>query len=141
MTPVWLALGSNLGDRVQTLDRALALLDSPALRLAARSLIVETRSAGLLSAPRYLNCAARFETSLLPLQLLRRCQATENLLGRRRLGPNSPRTIDIDIVFFGSARISTPALTIPHPRFHLRPFVLEPLRELTPLPALFWRFQ
>jgi 2-amino-4-hydroxy-6-hydroxymethyldihydropteridine diphosphokinase len=132
LTVVYLSLGSNLGDRERNLDRALRFLEEPRLRLRRRSQIRETEPVGVGSQPKYLNLIAEFDTGLFPLQLLRRCLSVENQLGRRRIGKWTPRTIDIDIIFYGFARMSTPELTIPHPRYRQRRFVLEPLRELVP---------
>jgi len=133
LTVVYLSLGSNLGDRERNLARALKLLEEPRLRLRRQSQIRETDPVGVRAQPKYLNLAAEFDTELFPLQLLRRCLSVETQLGRRRIGTWTPRTIDIDIIFYGAWRISTPELTVPHPRYRQRRFVLEPLLELTPL--------
>jgi 2-amino-4-hydroxy-6-hydroxymethyldihydropteridine diphosphokinase len=132
LTVVYLSLGSNLGDRERNLNRALELLGDPRLRLRRRSQIRETEPVGVGPQPRYLNMVAEFDTELFPIQLLRRCLSVENQLGRRRIGTRTPRTIDIDLILYGAARIATPELTVPHPRYRQRGFVLEPLRELVP---------
>jgi 2-amino-4-hydroxy-6-hydroxymethyldihydropteridine diphosphokinase len=80
----------------------------------------------------FLNMVAEAETELFPLQLLHRIAKVELQLGRRRLTPKGPRTIDIDIILFGSAMVTTPELEIPHPRFRDRRFVLAPLADLAP---------
>jgi 2-amino-4-hydroxy-6-hydroxymethyldihydropteridine diphosphokinase len=136
LTVVYLGLGSNLGNRERNLDRALGLLEEPRLRLRRRSQIRETDPEGVGDQPKYLNLVAEFDTELFPLQLLRRCLSVETQLGRRRIGTRTPRTIDIDIIFYGAWRISTPELTVPHPRYTQRKFVLDPLRELAPLQGL-----
>ena len=84
--------------------------------------------------PWFLNCAVALETELMPRQLLSATQAIEHELGRRRKNSQSkrPRTIDIDILLFGSAIINTAALTVPHADMHRRRFVLEPLAEIAP---------
>ena len=132
MTLVWLAIGSNLGDRQTNLRVALEQLQEPRLRLLRTSTTRETESVGAPTKTAYLNLVAEFETEMFPLQLLRHCLSVERQLGRRRLGTNTPRTIDIDIVLMGAIRMATPELTIPHPRYHERRFVLEPLAEIVP---------
>ena len=132
MTPVWLGLGSNLGDRDANLRTALERLQEPRLRLIRASSVRETAAAGGPRQPPYLNQVAEFSSDMLPLQLLRHCLSVERQLGRRRHGPNTPRTIDIDVLLFGSARIAARELRVPHPRYCARRFVLEPLAELAP---------
>jgi len=87
---------------------------------------------GLTDQPWFLNQVAEFETSLFPLQLLHRIHRIEKDLGRVRTVVNGPRTVDIDIILYGSAIIHTAELEIPHPRYRERRFVLEPLAELNP---------
>lgn len=87
---------------------------------------------GLTDQPWFLNQVAEFETSLLPLRLLHRIHRIENELGRVRTVVNGPRTVDIDIVFYGNTIMRTAELEIPHPRYRERRFVLEPLAELNP---------
>jgi 2-amino-4-hydroxy-6-hydroxymethyldihydropteridine diphosphokinase len=132
-TLAYLALGSNLGDRAANLQSALQLLDEPRLRLRRQSGIRETAPEGHRFQPAYLNMAAAFETDLFPRQLLHVCMAAEMQLGRRRIGCKTPRTIDIDIIFFGDWIVNTPELTIPHPRWSTRPFVVGPLAEIKTL--------
>ena len=132
MTLVWLAIGSNLGDRETNLRVALQQLQEPRLRLRRTSTIRKTESVGAPTKTAYLNLVAEFETELFPLQLLRHCLSVECQLGRRRLGANTPRTIDIDLVLMGAIRMQTAELTIPHARYHERRFVLEPLAEMVP---------
>lgn len=132
MTLAYLSLGSNLGDREQNLRRALSLLEEPRLRLRRHSQIRETEPVGVANHPWYLNLAAEFETELLPLQLLHRCLSVESQLGRRRIGTCTPRTIDVDIILYGDVQMATPELTIPHPRYKERRFVLDPLIEIAP---------
>ena len=129
---VYLGLGSNLGDRAATLDAALRKLDSPELRLTRASGLYETEPMGLKEQPWFLNLVAEFQTTLFPLQLLQRTKKIENELGRKRVVLNGPRTIDIDIILYGSAIVQSEELEIPHPRFRERRFVLAPLAELNP---------
>ena len=129
---VYLGLGSNLGDRPGTLGAAIRKLDSPELRFVRASGLYETEPIGLKEQPWFLNQVAEFETTLFPRQLLKRTKKIENELGRKRGVRNGPRTIDIDILLYGSAIVRASDLEIPHPRFRERRFVLEPLMELSP---------
>jgi 2-amino-4-hydroxy-6-hydroxymethyldihydropteridine diphosphokinase len=129
---VYLGLGANVGDREALLKSALDKLQSPKLRMLRASRLYETEPIGLREQAWFLNLAAEFECDLFPTQLLQRCQRVERELGRKRTVLNGPRTIDIDILLFGSAVIKTADLEIPHPRFRERRFVLAPLAELNP---------
>ncbi len=129
---VYLSLGSNLGDRAQHLREALQALPSDRLAVVRISPVYETAPVDKLDQPDFLNLAAEIETTLFPMQLLRRAQRIERDLGRRRLIDKGPRTIDIDILLYGDFVIQTPQLIVPHPRMHLRRFVLEPMAELAP---------
>jgi 2-amino-4-hydroxy-6-hydroxymethyldihydropteridine diphosphokinase len=128
---VYLSLGSNIGDRVANLQQATERLQKLGTIVAASSLY-ETDPVEVEQQPMFLNCALAMETELTPRRFLSRILALERSMGRRRTQVKGPRTIDIDIVFFGSAVVDTPALTIPHPAMHQRRFVLEPLAEIAP---------
>jgi len=135
MARAYVALGANLGDRERTIRAALAELDgTPGVEVAAVSRLVETEPVGYLDQPRFLNGAAALETSLPPQELLDLLLAVERRFGRSREGvpPQGPRTLDLDLLLYGTARIEEPGLRIPHPRLHERRFVLEPLAELDP---------
>jgi len=132
MKTVYLGLGSNLGDREAMLRAAVHALDSPRLRIRRLSPVYETEPVDVSGQRWFLNQVAEAETELFPLQLLHRTAKVEVQLGRRRLAPMGPRTIDIDILLFGNAIVTTPALEIPHPRFRDRRFVLAPLADLAP---------
>jgi 2-amino-4-hydroxy-6-hydroxymethyldihydropteridine diphosphokinase len=130
--PVFLGLGSNLGDREATIAEALR-------RLAARGFVARLRSSDGLTAPGggppqgwFLNAVVAGETPLEPAPLLAACLATERELGRVRTVRDGPRTIDVDILFHGTQRIELPGLVVPHPRLHERRFVLAPLAEIAP---------
>jgi 2-amino-4-hydroxy-6-hydroxymethyldihydropteridine diphosphokinase len=130
--PVFLALGSNLGDREAAFASALA-------RLGARGFVTRLRSSDWLTEPVggppqgwFLNAVVAGETSLEPAPLLAACLATEQELGRVRTVRNGPRTIDVDILFHGAQQIELPGLVVPHPRLHERRFVLAPLAEIAP---------
>ena len=132
-TVVYLSLGSNLGDRAEHLRRALeAVATLPDTRRVAQSSVHETVPWGVTDQPSFLNLAAAIETALGPLELLNAVKALETGLGRRP-GPRwGPRVIDVDIVLFGDTVMDTPELTLPHPRFRERAFVLAPLAEIAP---------
>ena len=132
MKTAYLSLGSNVGDRERHLQSAIDLLDSAGIRVIRRSSMYETEPQDLRSQAWFLNMVVEVETSLFPRQLLHAIQRIEKELGRKRMIAKGPRTIDIDIVLFGSFVVSTAALEIPHPRFPQRRFVLEPLAELAP---------
>ena len=132
MKLVYLGLGSNVGDREAILKSALDKLQSPKLRMLRVSNLYETEPIGLREQAWFLNLAAEFECDLFPRQLLQRCLRVERELGRKRSVVNGPRSIDIDILLFGSAVIKTADLEIPHPRFRERRFVLAPMAELNP---------
>lgn len=131
MKTVYLSLGSNSGDRDILLARALERLASDDIRVVRVSAIYETEPRDFPDQPWFLNQIVEIETSLFPKQLLSRVQKIELGLGRVRNQWKGPRTIDIDILFYGNAIVSTPGLEIPHPRLTDRRFVLEPLAELT----------
>jgi len=128
---VYLSLGSNLGDRQQNLRAAIERLRQLGAVLSVSS-IYETEPVELTAQPWFLNCAVAVETEKMPRQLMANLLAIEQAMGRRRLQPKGPRTIDMDILLFGSSVVRTPKLTIPHPRMHQRGFVLEPLAEIAP---------
>lgn len=130
---VYLSLGSNLGDRAEHLRRALeAVAALPDTRLVAQSSLHETAPWGVTDQPSFLNLAAEIGTALGPLELLNAVKAIELRLGRTQ-GPQwGPRVIDIDLVLWQDKVMETDALTLPHPRFRDRAFVLLPLREIAP---------
>jgi 2-amino-4-hydroxy-6-hydroxymethyldihydropteridine diphosphokinase len=125
-----IALGSNLGDRAWHLRRALHALARIA-RLVRVSSIHETNPVDAPpGSPDFLNMVVVGRTPLSPFDLLRELLATEARLGRRRSVRNAPRVIDLDLIFYGARHIQTKDLTVPHPRWMERGFVLEPLREV-----------
>ena len=142
----YIALGSNLGDRRAHLEAAIARI-AELSTIVARSSLYETEPVDMTpghhsGAPQwFLNCALTLETELMPKQLLGRLLDIERALGRKRARARSdgegtrlktPRTIDLDILLFGSSIVEAPGLVIPHPAMHLRRFVLEPLAEIAP---------
>ncbi len=135
MTRAYVGLGSNLGDREQTLRAALhELAASEGIEVVRVSSLRETDPVGYLDQPRFLNGVAVLETTLEPADLLARLLAVEARFGRDRAAtaPQGPRTLDLDLLLYGDRRISLQNLQIPHPRLHERAFVLEPLAEVAP---------
>lgn len=126
----YLLLGSNLGDRVVTLHRALVALAARAGRLVAVSGVYETAAWGLEAQPAFLNQAVQLSTDLTPEQLLTACQQVEAELGRERLELWGPRTLDVDILLYDELVQQTEQLTIPHPRLPERRFALVPLADI-----------
>ncbi len=133
---VFIGFGSNMGDRQDFCDRAIALMNLlPASQLTGVSSYYVTEPidpASELGSTWFYNGVVRIETKLTPRKLLEICQETERSLGRDPEHRKGPRTMDLDILFYGQERIDQPGLTIPHPRLHLRRFVLVPLAELAP---------
>lgn len=129
---VYLGLGSNVGDRERNLRRAVEALEAPDLRITRVSPLYETEPVEFTRQAWFLNQVAEAETELFPLQLLGRVARVERSLGRVRDIPKGPRTIDIDILFFGRAVVRTTKLEIPHPAIAERRFVLVPLAVLAP---------
>lgn len=135
-TPIavaYLALGSNLGDRVAMIESAIARLDAhDAIEVTARATLIETAPMYVEEQPPFLNSCVAVATTLTPHALLDVCLAVEAELGRVRLTDKGPRTIDIDVVLFGDRVIDDARLTVPHPGLLERRFVLDPLLEIAP---------
>jgi 2-amino-4-hydroxy-6-hydroxymethyldihydropteridine diphosphokinase len=129
---VFIALGSNLGDRERHIRDALRELDElPGVRVVRSSSLHETGPVGgPAGQPRYLNSIAELHTCLSPPALLERLLEIERRHGRTRIVRHGPRTLDLDLLRYGVVRWRGPDLRVPHPRMWERPFVLEPLREL-----------
>ena len=128
---VYLGLGSNLGNRQDNLDKALDLL-SHRLQVEKVSPTYDTEPVGNPDQPRFLNLVCQAHTKLAPTELLTLAKGIESKLGRTFNKANTPRPIDIDILFYGEQVIETPELVIPHPRLTERAFVLIPLAEIAP---------
>jgi 2-amino-4-hydroxy-6-hydroxymethyldihydropteridine diphosphokinase len=129
---VFLGLGSNLGDRAAALAGARRELAHRGFELRAASSPYETEPVGGPAQGWFLNQVLAGETSLSPRELLSVCLSIEDEMGRVRGAPNDPRTIDIDLLLYGDRIVDEPDLVLPHPRLHLRRFVLVPLAELAP---------
>ncbi|MDB4898136.1 MAG: 2-amino-4-hydroxy-6-hydroxymethyldihydropteridine pyrophosphokinae [Firmicutes bacterium] len=136
MSVAYLSLGSNLGDRLGTLAKAVRSLEQAGTRLLRVSSVYETAPQGKTDQPSFLNVAVQVETTLEPLALLARIQAVEQGLGRVRTVRWGPRTVDIDMLLYGGQVFAEPALELPHPRMLERAFVLIPLLEVDPLVSL-----
>ena len=131
----YLGLGGNLGDRLTSLMEALTLLDAtPGMRMLSCSSVYETEPWGVVDQPRFLNLVAGFETTLLPPDLLGVCKQVESQVGRTESYRWGPRQIDVDILLYGDAVVSStqPDLQIPHARLAERAFALVPLAEIAP---------
>jgi len=135
MKTVYLSLGSNQGDRAKNIARAIEQLDESGVRVMRKSSLYETEPVDARGGW-FLNCVVEAETNRMPRQLMNALLAIERSLGRRREprleGPKDSRTIDIDILIFGSSVVHAPELEIPHPRMADRRFVLVPLAEIAP---------
>ena len=136
-----IALGANLGDPLRTITQALRdLADIPDTEVLRTSSLYRT-APHQASGPDFINAVALVRTEQSPLALLHALQAQEARAGRERPYPNAPRTLDLDLIVHGDACIQTPALTLPHPRWRERAFVLVPLAEICPerVPADAWQ--
>ncbi|MEU6817417.1 2-amino-4-hydroxy-6-hydroxymethyldihydropteridine diphosphokinase [Streptomyces sp. NPDC046860] len=134
-----LSLGSNLGNRLETLQGAVdALEDTPGVRVKAVSPVYETEPWGVEpgSQPSYLNAVVVLKTTLPPSSLLERAQAVEEAFHRVRDEQWGPRTLDVDIVSYADLTSEDPGLTLPHPRAHERAFVLAPWHDVDPAAEL-----
>src|SRR5271157_2882601 len=128
---IYLALGTNLGDRIANLRAAIEAL-SPEIKVIVESKVYETPPWGYEDQPAFLNMAVKGETGLKPESLLKRLKQLEVQLGREQSFRWGPRLIDIDILFYDDLILESESLTIPHPRLHERAFVLVPLTDIAP---------
>ncbi|HTL48530.1 MAG TPA: 2-amino-4-hydroxy-6-hydroxymethyldihydropteridine diphosphokinase [Verrucomicrobiae bacterium] len=134
MPRVFIGVGSNLGDRFDNVAKARRLLAaSEGIKLVRISPNFETDPVDVPGEqPKFVNAAWEIETELPPKSLLSVLKGIENKLGRERPYPNAPRTIDLDILFYGEQAVEEDSLLIPHPRLHERFFVLKPMSVLAP---------
>jgi 2-amino-4-hydroxy-6-hydroxymethyldihydropteridine diphosphokinase len=134
MSTVYLSLGSNLGDRAQNIARAVKALGARGVRVTRQSSLFETEPVDVRGDGWFLNGVVEAETNMLPRQLMQTLLIIERSLGRKRRpnseGPKESRTIDMDVLLFGSSVTSEPELVIPHPRMAARKFVLVPFAEI-----------
>lgn len=129
---VYILFGSNLGDRRQSIEQALARLAGGGIRWMARSSFYETEPVGVEDQPWFLNLAACGETAMPPRALLALCKEAEAAAGRRERVRFGPRELDADILLYGELEVTESDLTIPHPRLRQRRFALVPLLEIAP---------
>jgi 2-amino-4-hydroxy-6-hydroxymethyldihydropteridine diphosphokinase len=135
MVRAFVGLGSNLGERTETLRAAVGRLRGLAqVEVKSVSSFRDTEPVGYLDQPRFLNGAVELETDMSARALLGALLELERAFGRDRstAPPHGPRTLDLDLLLYGDATIDEPLLKVPHPRLHERQFVLEPLAELDP---------
>lgn len=135
METAYLLLGGNLGDREDVIKKTITLLNHKTGIVKQVSSFYETEPWGMLNAQNFMNVALRLSTTLSAFELLDVLLAIEEQLGRKRnplITEYESRSIDIDILFYGSAIIQSSRLTVPHPRIQLRKFVLVPLCEIAP---------
>jgi len=134
MKTIYLSLGSNMGERAENIARAIEALGARGVRVTKQSSLYETEPVDVRGGGWFLNCAVEAETDMMPRQLMNALLAIERSMGRSRRpvsdGPKEPRTIDMDILLFGSTVVRMPELEIPHPRMADRRFVLVPLAEI-----------
>jgi len=128
----YIGLGSNVGDPVAELRRALSELVVRGVEVPLRSSLYQTEPVETLNPEWFVNAAAAVRFDGNPTQFFEVCRSVEAARGRERGERNAPRTLDIDILMLEDVVLSTPALIVPHPRFHQRRFVLEPMVEIAP---------
>lgn len=128
----FLGLGGNVGRRAANLSRARRMLEKGGVAVVRASPVYETEPVGLAGQPAFLNQVLEVRSDLDPPALLRLAKSIETALKRTPAVPNGPRTIDIDILLAGDLVSAGPDLVVPHPRMHLRNFVLVPLEDIAP---------
>lgn len=132
MATIYLALGSNLGERRQNILRAVAQLEKIGIAVEKVSSLIETQPQGGPPQEKFINAVLKAHSPMPALDLLRELKKIETDLGRTPTVPNGPRIIDIDILLYDQVKITSPEMTIPHPRMHERSFVMQPLAEIEP---------
>lgn len=129
---IYIALGSNIGDRETYLYKALRSMEEKGIDVIVESSVYETAPVGYTEQPSFYNMVIGVRTDLLAEELLARLQRIELDFGRERIMKNGPRTLDLDILLYNGEDIQSKHLTVPHPRMHERAFVLVPLAEIAP---------
>jgi 2-amino-4-hydroxy-6-hydroxymethyldihydropteridine diphosphokinase len=132
ITLAYIGLGANLGDARQTIAAAIQTLRESSGVLALRQAPLYSSDPVDAQGPIFINTVVAIDTTLEPLSLLDLLQAIEQEHGRERPYRNAPRTLDLDLLLYGTQTIDTPRLSVPHPRMHQRAFVLRPLQDLAP---------
>jgi len=129
---VAISMGSNLGNRLSSLRKAVLLIKNEVANIIKTSDVFETPPFGITNQPRFLNACILIETDMPPLNLLEKLKKIEEQMGRIQRFKWGPREIDLDIVFYDEEVVNEPTLKIPHPHMHERPFVLIPLNQISP---------
>ena len=132
MVQVCVAFGANLGDAQATVLQAIQDVGALATTQLKKASALYASAPYEATGPEFVNAVAIYGTGLQPLELLDALQNLENIAGRERPFANAPRTLDLDIIFYGDVALNTPRLTVPHPRWQERAFVLKPLAEILP---------
>ncbi len=132
MSTVFIGIGSNLGDRKANCLKAIEMMEERGLSVISRSRMHETEPWGVTEQPRFINMAVAVETDVEPRRLLELLKDIEKHAGRKETVRYGPRTLDLDILLYGSLVLKEPGLEIPHPLMHERDFVLVPLAEIAP---------
>jgi 2-amino-4-hydroxy-6-hydroxymethyldihydropteridine diphosphokinase len=133
MNLAYVALGANLADPAATIRAAFgALANLPDCRIVRTSSLYRTAPVGITEQPDFINAVALLETNLAPEALLNALLDLEQRFGRIRGEKNGPRTLDLDLLLYNDLAVELPTLSLPHPRLHLRAFVLQPLAEIAP---------
>lgn len=132
MPTVYLALGTNIGDREANLREALSLLSASAVQISKLSSVYETEPVDYLDQPWFLNAVLEGRTELSPGELLATLRGIETEMGSKKPFAKGPRLIDLDILLYNDDTVDTAALQVPHPRMLQRNFVLAPLAEIAP---------
>ena len=127
-----MAFGANLGDAQATVLQAIQDVGALANTQLHKASSLYASAPYEATGPEFINAVAIYETDLRPLELLDALQNLENIAGRERPYLNAPRTLDLDIIFYGDIALDSPRLTLPHPRWQKRAFVLVPLAEISP---------
>ncbi|MFZ2269807.1 MAG: 2-amino-4-hydroxy-6-hydroxymethyldihydropteridine diphosphokinase [Azonexus sp.] len=133
MNTAYVALGANLGDPASTIRAAFgALANLPESRITHCSSLYRTAPVGIAEQPDFINAVVALATTLAPEALLNELFEVETRFGRQRAEKNGPRTLDLDLLLYNDLFLDLPRLSLPHPRLHLRAFVLQPLAEIAP---------
>jgi 2-amino-4-hydroxy-6-hydroxymethyldihydropteridine diphosphokinase len=130
MKTVYISLGSNVGDRAANIAGAVAAMNAAGIHVLRVSSLYETEPVDAPPQQWFLNAVAQAETELMPRALLGAIREIERTFGRKRIVPRGPRTLDLDILLYGTSVIQTEELQVPHPRMAARRFVLVPMAEI-----------
>lgn len=131
-TTIYIALGTNLGNRLQNFHKAVHLLQQNAIAVTAKSRVYETSPMYATHQPRFLNMVVQATTDISVTNLLATLKSIEKQVGRTKTYINGPRVVDLDILYYGTLVLDTAHLHIPHRRIHERQFVLQPMLDIAP---------